>query len=271
MADIPQPKYHKVAYFTVDDCPSQDMVAKVAAVVKRRIPSIWFVRGEYVDKNGFDGLVYAIQQGALLGNHSYSHPLFSRITPAQWREEIARTEALIDEAYRRAGQPRPVKVFRFPFGDRGAGRNALKQYKPAEQAVVDQLQGVLKEFGFKRCIFDGITYKYWSRCAAIQLGGDLTPGCRCRFGELVDAGVSYDVGEYQTIWESSRTRSGLHTLADVLKHMKKDDPEDGFGLHSPSADVVLMHDFTETTPMWEPLLDALMASVTEWRMPKFAS
>lgn len=166
MADLAPPKRHqKVAFFTVDDCPSKDMVAKVDAVVKRAIPSVWFVRGEFVNQNGFDGLVHAIQQGCLLGNHSYSHPLFSRIRPAQWREEIVRTEHLIDEAYRRAGKPRPVKVFRFPFGDRGAGRNAQKQYSAAEQATVDQLQALLKELGFKRCIFEGVDYKYWKRCA----------------------------------------------------------------------------------------------------------
>ena len=83
--------------------------------------------------------------------------------------------------------------------------------------------------------------------------------------------MSLDVGEYQTIWEASRARSGLHTLNDVLQYMRKEDPEGGFGLHSDSADVVLMHDFAETTPMWEPLLDALMTHVTEWRLPNFES
>lgn len=94
---------------------------------------------------------------------------------------------------------------------------------------------------------------------------------RCRFGELVDAGVTLDVGEYQTIWEASRARSGLHTLQDVIAQLNKNDPEGGFGLHSPSADVILIHDFTETTPMWEPLLDALSSVVTEWRLPSFDS
>ena len=79
------------------------------------------------------------------------------------------------------------------------------------------------------------------------------------------------MGEYQTIWESSRARSGLHTLQDVLAHLKKDEPEAGLGLHSPSAEVILMHDFAETTPMWEPLLDALTVAVTNWRLPAFES
>lgn len=160
-----QSKQAKVAYFTVDDCPSNDMVAKVDAVAKRRIPCIWFCRGEFIDKNGFDGLVHAIRQGFIIGNHSYSHPLFSKQSMEQCREEIARTEKLIDEAYRRAERPRPVKLFRFPFGDRGGGRNFLKKnYTLEEQEKMNSLQALLKEFGFKRCIFDGVTYKYWERC-----------------------------------------------------------------------------------------------------------
>ncbi len=53
--------------------------------------------------------------GHELGNHSYSHPKFSTLTYTVAITEIAMTEAVISQA---AGEPVPMRYFRFPYGDR---------------------------------------------------------------------------------------------------------------------------------------------------------
>lgn len=56
-----------------------------------------------------------LAQGHELGNHSYSHPHFSTLTQTEIISEITRTEDLISTA---AGQPVPMRFFRFPYGGR---------------------------------------------------------------------------------------------------------------------------------------------------------
>lgn len=54
-----------------------------------------------------------------MGNHSYSHPYFSKISLSECAEEIFKTERLIEECYEMPHVERPVKIIRLPFGDRG--------------------------------------------------------------------------------------------------------------------------------------------------------
>ena len=80
-------------------------------------------------------LVEAIQRGFALGNHSYTHPRFSAIDLSAARDEIVRTDALIDAVYALSGKPRPGKWFRFPYLDTGGARHR-------------DLQALLGELGF---------------------------------------------------------------------------------------------------------------------------
>lgn len=110
----------KKIFMTVDDAPSKHLKLKVDFFIKHSIPAVFFCRGEFIEENAAS-LVYAIQQGFMIGNHSYSHPYFSTISLQQCFDEIIRTDVLIDKCYAQAGIKRPHKVMRFPFGDRGAG------------------------------------------------------------------------------------------------------------------------------------------------------
>ena len=56
-------------------------------------------------------VIEAIQQGFIIGNHSYSHPNFSKISTSKCIEEIDRTDQIIDDLYKQASVERPIKLF----------------------------------------------------------------------------------------------------------------------------------------------------------------
>lgn len=51
--------------------------------------------------------------GMELGNHSYSHPKFTRLTEDEIKDQLDKSEAIIEEICGRGAKP----LFRFPFGD----------------------------------------------------------------------------------------------------------------------------------------------------------
>ena len=59
----------KIAYLIIDDGPSKDMKKKVDFLVSKKIPAIWFCRGDYLEKRP-EAAVYAIKKGHIIGNHS---------------------------------------------------------------------------------------------------------------------------------------------------------------------------------------------------------
>lgn len=126
---------NKKIYLTIDDAPSKHTKKKVAFLQEHNIPAIFFCRGESMP-NYKESLIFAIKNGYHLGNHSYSHPHFSKITYEQAVQEILKTEKLIDECYQLSGVKRPYKVIRFPFGDRG------------NNDTINRLQDFLQEQGF---------------------------------------------------------------------------------------------------------------------------
>ncbi len=103
-------------FLTIDDAPSAHFLKKVSLLKENKIPALFFIRGEFAEKR-IHLLAKAIEEDFLLGNHSYSHPYFSRITMEERRSEILKTEEIIEKAYQLAEVKRPLKIFRFPFGD----------------------------------------------------------------------------------------------------------------------------------------------------------
>lgn len=134
-------------YLTIDDGPSQHTHEKVDYLKAQSIPAIWFARGEHIERYP-DQLIYVIQNGFLVGNHSYSHPYFSHIPLDECVTEIESTEELIEQCYQKAGVQRPCKIMRFPFGDRGAGPLGVSAATSQEHQKVDALQLWLKNNGF---------------------------------------------------------------------------------------------------------------------------
>ena len=85
-----------------------------------------------------DTLIDAVRRGFALGNHSYRHARFSELGIVEAREEIVRTEEILNTIYREAGAARPGKWFRFPYEDAGSGPHFT------------QLQELLSELEFRR-------------------------------------------------------------------------------------------------------------------------
>ncbi|WP_071130634.1 polysaccharide deacetylase family protein [Enterococcus timonensis] len=115
------------AYLTVDDGPNNVMDEMLDYFVQEKIITIFFVIGQRIEQQE-KILLKALQQGFILGNHSFSHPVFSQITLKQAILEIELTEELLNRLYQKAGKERPAKLFRFPYFDQG-GENAVELEK----------------------------------------------------------------------------------------------------------------------------------------------
>ncbi len=143
----------KELFLTIDDGPSIHTKAKVDFLKMHHIPALLYARGEFMKKYP-DEIPYAIQQGFLIGNHSYTHPFFSQIPLEKCFEEILRTEELIETAYTQAGEKRSQKIVRLPFADRGAGPHAVASKTVTEEEKVQAIQNFLKQHHFSPVFFN---------------------------------------------------------------------------------------------------------------------
>lgn len=126
----------KVAYLTIDDGPTERTPAITDLLAGRGARAVMFFTGEQLERHPEEA-AYAIKAGMIAGNHSTSHPRFSRLRFDQAVNEISLQEDRLEELHAKAGVARAAKVFRFPYGDKG-GEN--------EEAIQD----FLGESGFKR-------------------------------------------------------------------------------------------------------------------------
>lgn len=108
------------AYLTIDDSPSSHTDELTDFLADHDIPALLFCRGDRLAESP-EPVVRAIQKGFCIGNHAYTHRRASELSFAEMVDEIERTEALIDKAYKHAGAGRSVQTFRFPHMDRGCG------------------------------------------------------------------------------------------------------------------------------------------------------
>ena len=120
------PTTGKVVYLTFDvEGPGAPQVLKVLRA--NHVHATMFVLGKWADAH--PSLVrQMVADGDELGNHSYDHPVFPRLTPARARWEIAMGEAAVRRA---SGGVSPRPRFRFPYG---AGQNVawLRQIVAAQ-------------------------------------------------------------------------------------------------------------------------------------------
>lgn len=79
----------------------------------------FFITGQFADANPAI-MSRLAAEGHELGNHSYSHPHFTQLSPAEVTSQLDRTEAAVKRSTGLSTKP----YFRFPYG---AGSNALVQ------------------------------------------------------------------------------------------------------------------------------------------------
>lgn len=223
---VPMPK---PAYLTIDDSPSVHMPERIRFLAERGIRALWFCRGDYLEARP-EAAILALRSGQILGNHSYDHAYFSKLTLAQAADQIDRTDAILDRLHVEAGVPRTLKVFRFPYEDRiGA---------PEHHAA---LQTMLRERGF----------------ALPTLEGVLDP----RFLQhLVENDASlfwtYDAEDWTL--PAPDAPEAEAKLQAVCARMDRDDPKAGCDLRGPGAEVVVLHDHSHTGSLWPRVVQGLL-------------
>ena len=167
------------ALLTIDDFSSKNTPAMVDYLNEKGIKAIFFAEGRKVEQN-YEEAKYALKNGMLVGNHSYSHPAFSSLTVEQCVGEIEKCEQILDKLYKDCGIERMYRPFRFPYGDKGgANKEALQKY--------------LKEKGFHKVDDTGLDYPWWK-----EFGLD----------KDIDTFWTFDFEEY-VIRPGSEIRSGV--------------------------------------------------------------
>jgi len=237
----------KKAYLTVDDGPREDYRQKLAYLEQKGIRAIWFCMG--VDLERFpDEAVQAIRKGHIIGNHSYDHPNFSTISLAEARDQIERTEAIIERIYEAAGVPRPIKVFRFPYLNNGSSDTGDVEASRAHAAAI---QAVLRELGFEKPHFRGVNYE-WYREAG--------------HAASIDVACTYDTFDW--CLQDGTEMFGYRDLPTVLARMDEHVPHGGRGLNevAGSNEIVMMHAWI---PMdaWQAIIDKLLSKGLTFELP----
>lgn len=213
---------HKVL-LTIDDSPSPLMRERLEFLRPLGIPVLWFCRGDNLSER-MDVGVQALQDGHTLGNHSWDHPFFSKLSVGEACLQIDRTEALLEAIHERAGLPREIRCFRFPYEDRVGS--------PEHHAA---LQDALRNRGFQ----------------VPEMPAVRDPRFRERSGDL-SWFWTFDLEDWTL--QSSDSRDAAPTLQKVLSRLDEALPSrSGQGL-----DIFVGHDHAHTIGQWEAMILRLL-------------
>ena len=231
-------QYEKKAYMTIDDGPSVARKEKVDILNQYGIQAVWFCEGRNMEVRP-DDVLYTISKGHIIGNHAFSHSHFSEMTLEQCKKEILDTDQMIDRLYDRAGVKRPIKLFRFPYGDEGVTRGFYDvNYTDEEKKRVDSIQTFLKELGYVNFPFEKITYKYFDGF---------------RKSGRIDWLWTYDAMEWCI--DQEKPQFEVRTVDDVLEMMELDLPERWMGLSYPESDeIIVVHDHPQTSDIFGTII-----------------
>jgi peptidoglycan/xylan/chitin deacetylase (PgdA/CDA1 family) len=106
------PTSEKVCAITFDDWYDADRLESILATLKAAGVKATFFPTGACEANDPALVRSIVAAGCRIGNHSYSHPVLTKLTTAQIRSEIQMTE----EAAAQAGAPDPAPLFRTPYG-----------------------------------------------------------------------------------------------------------------------------------------------------------
>ena len=227
------------AVLTIDDIASKNTPAIVDYLCGKGIKCVMFAWGQMVEYH-FDEAVYALKNGVIVGNHSYSHPNFSKLSVEECIREIEKCEELLDKLYAAAGVERKYRPFRFPYGDKGGeNKEALQRY--------------LSENGFDKLDDTKIDYPFW------KLNG---------FDKDIDTFWTFDFMEYNI-----RKGSGF-TAEDVMKRINDPAPANGAPILADGGKhIIILHAHDETEELvpgyYKQFLGCLLDNGVNFTEPKF--
>lgn len=227
------------AYLRIDDSPSKITPDFIDYLTDKGITPIIFAVGKNIKKH-FDNAVYALKKGAIIGNHSFSHPQFSSLTFKQCISDIEKCELWLEKLYVTAEVERKYKFFAFPYGDKG-GKNK------------DKLQQYLKNKGFSRIDDRNINFDWYKE---YNLDKD------------IDVFWTFDFGEYQL----QQNNSFLYET--ILYRIHDKNPDNGGVLLEPNSNhIVMIHDHDMTNKVmpeyYKTILDHVIDCGVEFIQPKF--
>jgi peptidoglycan-N-acetylglucosamine deacetylase len=240
----------KIGYLTIDDAPTDDFRNKVDFLFQNNIPAIFFCEGRKLEQRP-EEIIYAIKKGFVIGNHSYNHPHFSSISLTEAKEQIKKTDEIIDEIYKKSGIQRPTKVFRFPGLNKGEGNN-YENFNWDKPRVIE-LQTFLKNLGYTRPKFENINYKWWEKAG---------------LKKNIDVDCSFDTMDW-TVADGSH-KYEIKDLQGMYDRMDEDYPEEHRGLNfNGSNEIIMMHDSPNIADMFQPLIKRLIEKGIKFELPKF--
>ncbi|MCR5250392.1 MAG: polysaccharide deacetylase family protein [Lachnospiraceae bacterium] len=227
------------ALLTIDDVSSENTPAIVDYLNEKKIRPVMFAVGQWAEKHP-EQLIYALKSGIIVGNHSYTHPQFSRLSFEEARQEIEKNEEFLDRFYEKAGVERKYRPFRFPYGDKG-GENK------------ERLQEYLREKSFDKVDDTQLKYPWWK-----ERGLD----------QDIDTFWTFDFAEYMI-----RPGSGF-TREDVMKRIHATEAGDGAVLLKEDSDhILLLHAHDETEELvpgyYRIFIDELLKNGVEFVEPHF--
>lgn len=106
---------------TFDAETSKTTSALVQKLEELDVRATFFLLGDSIDGKNSE-LVKRIAARHQIGNHSYLHPKFSTLTPAQMQVELAKTDAIVQRLTGQSTKP----YFRPPYGDGIKNATVLK-------------------------------------------------------------------------------------------------------------------------------------------------
>ncbi len=239
----------KTAYLTIDDGPTEETKRYIDFLTSKAIRALWFCQGRQLERF-LEEAIYAIQNGQVLGNHSYDHPHFSEINLDQARDQIQRTDQILEEIYSKAGISRPAKLFRFPYLNNGSD----DPYEKCNWSDphVSALQEILSDLGYSQPHFRNLRYERTRKAG---------------FLECLNIDCTYD--SFDWCLGEGVEMFGYRDLSTILARVDEDIPEAGRGLNYPhSNEIILMHaDFGYDG--FEAILKKIVSKGINFELPGF--
>lgn len=115
----------KKIYLTIDDGPTKHTEKILRMLEENNCKATFFFVGKKIKNFNNKNLIKQVSDlGHSVGNHSYSHPEFSKIPLEKCFYEIEKTEEIISEY-----TGKKPNLFRFPYGDSGGGSKQMNIQK----------------------------------------------------------------------------------------------------------------------------------------------
>lgn len=227
------------AILTIDDIASGNTPALVDYLKEKGIPAILFATGQNVEKH-YEEAKYAVNQGMILGNHSYSHPAFSALSMEEAVDEIEKCEEVLNRLYQECGKQRVWRPFRFPYGDKGGEKKTA-------------LQAYFRAQGFHKVDDGHIPYCWWKENG---------------LNEDIDTFWTFDFAEYRMHSEPDFRKES------VWQRMHDQSPSSGAVLFGEGQrHILLLHDHDESEKIlpgyYRLFLDHLLENGVVFDEPKF--